>query len=858
MSKASDIAKNESKFYGDNISDAWENSYGNMEGSGSGSFFSGFPLKDLVKIGVPYLLAKQYGEGKVDKYGNEALARANSSYLELLQEKETSLNSLTEMSIVSNREADIRKNGYGDVQSAENIMAQIVKEISPASVTEYKNLIEAMSADSANKGTTYTNPKAALKGLAVDIQREAIKKFDAHNKINLKYKAERTEDGFLPEAPSYDKEGVIIPGTGRTQGYLNKIDSSLIFVQQNIQNIKADMEKMNWVDGILMKFGIKDKDRTIIKAKALKENAAEEAKKIMRAFSFEFPFSSLDESLELEVAERVKAGLFTVTNKNGKEIPTPYSELTESDLIRLIQGDTYKSDNHYKAYVSQVAINAIRKTSSLDSISKSTKTIEDAKFKFNDAQEILEEVGRLNNDLTLASEKYMIDRSDIDNQGDFIAAWNAVFELEQSNIENGFGVDYFAANATALGLKPEEFLNNEINSFITTYTPLLSSGLLYPYQIVHLKNKKDMLMKKGKAAGLSVDALNILNLDPNRKPITYDHMSKGNRKNQLKSIEAKLISITALTTNTVEQLKKMKPDLNPNSQEFKSIVNYIENNKAELIGFKNLLTNKLEEEPTPDMATLEISHSSLVGEYVREGWTVSDATLKATLDLLAGIQYNASVSGATQREKYVFGGGRTGDIDTWDSIVLIDESTAALKGGYLRPRGDLNELPIFTRLLTKETLRNISDEALAKQLKLTSVGIGTQYDHLDTAAKNLKINKIYKDLKTKSENFTSWYSSTGKYIKGNKDDYLGKSEMEASDQAQVMSMMVIDLMKADASFEKRIMPFYKQIQQELTGGMFTPGGFGLYSGGASDEVSKYEEILLQEFAIIKRLASERE
>ena len=61
--KRSKIAQQESEFYGGAVKEAWGDLYGEAD-YGGGDFFKGFPIKELAKWGIPYLLLKNWGEKK--------------------------------------------------------------------------------------------------------------------------------------------------------------------------------------------------------------------------------------------------------------------------------------------------------------------------------------------------------------------------------------------------------------------------------------------------------------------------------------------------------------------------------------------------------------------------------------------------------------------------------------------------------------------------------------------------------------------------------------------------------------------------------------------------------------------------
>ena len=840
--KRSKIAQQESEFYGGAVKEAWGDLYGEAD-YGGGDFFKGFPIKDLAKWGIPYLLLKNWGEKEVDKKTNAALARANSGLLEIQQQKALRLNDIDRMSIVSGREAKMRDTGIGDVEDYYNIMHQIVGEISPTAVADFKKLFETQAAinEDAAAATTYSDPVTALEQLDAQIKKEAIRKYKEHDLISKQYIKARVE-GFMPTEDVVDATGKVVR-KGVAQGYLDKVNAAEEYMQAYIKKVTLDAQSLNWVDGILLKFGIKKMDRSVISTKITQQAVKDTTAEVMDKFSFEFPYSELDEELRLEVQNRVAANMFSyeTTDANGKKIieQIPLSKVTPA--MRYGIANTIRNNKAITAIIEETATDVLNDVTGIKDANAITKSIESDDFNIRIGREKRKETLIAHNNLMKANDILLIDpegfkldadgKTKITNAETFNKVFKALYDLEQKNLEDGFGPNFYTSFADKFGDVGTKVNENAELEFMSMWDPLLQAGNLAPYQIRQLKSLKQMIFSKNKlfADSSLPDSQTKSGYNPytstNEGFITGALLDSANRVNLIVQGD-----IAAFVLHT-------RPDLESQwvngeavtGSELEDIMRIVDGNKGPYITIAKLIADPTGKK-SPDKltyATILQGHIKDVTQlYIMDGYIPGDATELATLDVLAVTRLISDAGYQTN-----------------GAIALLHKVANNIKGKAFE-KDKLGQLPLWSRLV------NPKDLAALKNGSIDGVTLQNRYEEMA----NTLDNKAIDDLVVLGERYREFITGTGEYDPQNTKYIEGLrplNDLIPVDQAKVLMGMANSLMRIDGTLQERIRPFYDAILSSAV----PTGRKGLYGYtiGAGDEVAKLQGLLLQEITLAGNL-----
>lgn len=371
-------ATKEAKGYAEKIDTAWDDIYmGNKSSSSSRK-----DLRKLLKIGAGLGIAKLYGDKQVEKYGNDALSRANDVSLELQQQKQLLLNDIEQASAIGVREKRMREKGIFDVQDPRQIMEDIVND--PAT---------GLNAEGVARWNTQYGSGEALEGGATQYNFEDISTLrnifnseqierasnllGQHLKGSAAFKGLRGPGGIMPSITT-TKEGQKIIDD---QGYLNNVQTALDNISVITQNIKTDVDGMKWTDGILLRMGIKKLDREfIIKEEISKEINRKSQSEIRKNLNFNLKQTTADENLAKQLELRIQQGitqdiqnmdidealkiLNIVTPKVGTLIKTTTSQGSfDGTTVSKTTEDVYmKSENFISSLAETAVTNTINNT----------------------------------------------------------------------------------------------------------------------------------------------------------------------------------------------------------------------------------------------------------------------------------------------------------------------------------------------------------------------------------------------------------------------------------------------------------------------------------------------------------------
>tara|TARA_R100001530_G_scaffold15715_1_gene13966 strand:+ start:159 stop:2735 length:2577 start_codon:yes stop_codon:yes gene_type:complete len=841
----------EASGYKEKIDTAWDDFY--MGDKGRSSLRS--DLWKALKVAGGLSLFNLYGNKKVEKHANKALKRANSAALDLAQQKVQFQNNLTEMSTVSSRENNIRKRGITNVQDDYEIMYEIIDEVAPDYIEDYKETYTKQDAlakvNVKEAGVSYLDPRIAIETLDDNIKERARTLFNHHKMLSKKYAEERV-GSFLPQEDIIEeKDGKITVIESRSLGYMNRINAAQNYVLQTIDKIRLDANEMNAFDGIMLEFGIKKFDRNIIKTKAILRDSQNKVKEVFRKFSFEFPFSDLDEELESEVANRAAEGVFTLSDGTIKKA----SAITEQDRLQIIMSDEYQNIEDYKKYVSDIAINVLNKKQASVSLIGSLETVKGDAIRLQEGEDRLATMDSLYSDLDAKTKKLNLvlakgSDSDTDEWSssilEFDAAFDAIFAQEALDIKEGFGPSFYTRYGTELEISGTSAENNAQINFLRFYNDVMQMPLL-PYQIVKLEQTKAMLFR-------NKNALYGTSLLPDSKSSTgFDPHSADNLTRSTDFMTDIFTKINLISSgNELEFISSFRPELDPDSAEFQSIFNDINNFKQQYIAMQTLLVDPVggpaSTTKLPFRDSFRTTISDVAKLYIEDDNILpGDAMKLATLDVLAKMQYVA----ATTPNWGVFKGK---DIGKYEALALTALSASVIKGSGFRQvtskitnketgeQRTTTNLPIWTRILDPKSLATLKRASEGKP----------RIDILDKMVTELGTEKIEK-LNELGNRFKNFYTGQGKYHPrtGSLPDF---SKLEDSDKVKMLSRMTNEIMALDPSFDKRIRPFYNKIITNMVRSSKQPTGLWNYSQGLNDEVVLLADQLIQEFNYAQSIA----
>tara|TARA_R110002020_G_scaffold405072_2_gene615125 strand:- start:827 stop:3394 length:2568 start_codon:yes stop_codon:yes gene_type:complete len=834
--------------YKEKIDTAWDDVYMNKKRSPKHR-----ELRDFLKVAGGLTLFNLYGNRQVEKHKNEALNRANSAALDLAQQKVQFQNNLTEMSTVSARESKIRKRGLTNVQDDYEVMYEIIDEIAPDYIEDYKKTYTdtgALKDVNEKEGEiSYLDPRIAIQDLDDRIKNRALTLYENHKMLSKKYAGERV-GSFLPQGDIVEeRDGKTTVVKSRSLGYMNRINAAQNYVLQTIDKINLDADQMNALDGVLLKFGLKKFDRNIIKTKAILQDSQNKTKEVFRKFSFEFPFSDLDEELEVEVADRVSEGVFTLPDGTVKKS----SEITEQDRLQIIMSDEYQNIEDFKEYVSEVAVDVLNGKQASGSLIDNLENVKGDKLRLKAGEDRLATMDSLYSKLDKTTENLnLILVSDIATDKDkdaaftkFDEAFDAIFTQEALDIEQGYGPAFYTRYSTELGIGGTDAEANAQINFLRFYNDVNLMPLL-PYQRVKLEQTKAMLFRNKNALyGSSI-------LPDSQVRTGFDPHSAENLKRSTDFMTDIFTKVNLITSgNELEFISSFRPELASDSAEFQSILTDINNFKQQYIAMQKLLVDPkggpASDAKLPFRDSFRTTISDVAKLYIEDDNILpGDAMKLATLDVLAKIQYVAATN------PKILGGGK--DIRAYEALALTELSASVIKGSGFRPvtskitNKDTGEqitttnLPIWTRILDPESLATLKRSSEGKP----------RMDILDNMIAELGIEKI-KKLNTIGIRFKNFYTSQGQYHPRT-GDKSGFESLESNDKVRMLARMTQELMSLDPSFKKRIDPFYSNIVSNMIRSSKQPTGLWNYSQGLDDEVVLLADQLIQEFNYAQSIA----
>tara|TARA_R100001594_G_scaffold37406_2_gene67675 strand:- start:5393 stop:6946 length:1554 start_codon:yes stop_codon:yes gene_type:complete len=342
--------------YKEKIDTAWDDIY--MGDKGSSSSRSAF--RKFLKVAGGLGIANLYGSRQVEKYGNDALARANDIRLDLQQQELMLQNDLRAAAIVGNREKAMQEAGY-DYTDPAQIMDFIVNDPDTGLKTDE---IEAWKEQYGDKGIglatdayNWEDGSTAREIFNNRVASKAVKIFNQHAKIAAHYKGLRGPGNVMP----YETEGKVI----KDQGYLNNVRAAITNIDTITQGIKKNVEGMKWTDGILYKLGIKKLDRDFI----IKEQIAAEVNKktgaeVKKILKFNLKQTDADENLETQLLLRIQEG-----------IDTDIKDLTIAEALKVL-GHLDKAGGTQNQKASEEYIEKIAKETVKNTLTKGDTTVD--------------------------------------------------------------------------------------------------------------------------------------------------------------------------------------------------------------------------------------------------------------------------------------------------------------------------------------------------------------------------------------------------------------------------------------------------------------------------------------------------
>ena len=332
--------------YKEKIDTAWDDFYMGDKGRSSRGKED---LRKFLKIAGGLGIANLYGSRQVEKYGNDALSRANDIRLDLQQQEFMLQNDIRDSSVVGNREKAMQDAGY-DYTDAAQIMDFIVNDpdtgLKPKEVAAWKAEYGDKGVGLATDTYNWEDGSVARKIFNNDVASKVINIFNDHARKAAKYESLRSEKGFMPymtETP----EGTVI----NDQGYLNNVRAAVANIDAITAKIKKNVEGMKWTDGILLKLGIKKLDRDfIIKEQIAKEVNRQAEGQIRRRLQFDLKRTGADENLVSQLALRIENNI----DDDIKEMTIPKAFEALDWLDKIKEGETAED------YISMIADQAVK------------------------------------------------------------------------------------------------------------------------------------------------------------------------------------------------------------------------------------------------------------------------------------------------------------------------------------------------------------------------------------------------------------------------------------------------------------------------------------------------------------------
>lgn len=346
--------------YKEKIDTAWDDLYMGDKGSSSGRS----DLRKFLKVAGGLGILNLYGSRQVEKYGNDALSRANDIRLDLQQQELMLQNDIRAASIVGNREKRMMEDGIIDYQDPQQIMEWIVNNpdtgLDKEKVARWNEKYGSGKALEGGVSQYNFEDTSILRDIFNDEQsRKAENLFKQHMKTSAHYKGLRGPGNVMPYMITTDDGKTIIDD----QGYLNNVRAAVANIDTITAGIKKDVEGMKWTDGILLKLGIKKLDREFI----IKEQIAEEVNRktsaeVKRRLQFNLKQTDADENLTAQLQLRIEQGI--TKDIKDMDMPSAFKILSivtpaVGNLTGQAAEDIYMSSEQY---ISEIAEQAVTNT----------------------------------------------------------------------------------------------------------------------------------------------------------------------------------------------------------------------------------------------------------------------------------------------------------------------------------------------------------------------------------------------------------------------------------------------------------------------------------------------------------------
>jgi hypothetical protein len=332
--------------YKEKIDTAWDDIYMGDKGSSSGRS----DIRKFLKVAGGLGIANLYGSRQVEKYGNDALSRANDIRLDLQQQELMLRNDIRDASVVGNREKGMQDTGY-DYTDPAQIMDYIVNNpdtgLLPKEVKAWKERYGSAGVGLATDAYNWEDGSVAREIFNNETASRVINLFNDHTRKAAKYKSLRSERGFMPYITK-TSEGKVIDD----QGYLNNVTAALANIDAITSKLQKTVPTMKWTDGILLKLGIKKLDRDFI----IKEQIANEVNKqagaeVKRRLQFDLKRTGADENLVSQLALRIE-----------NNIDGDIKDMTIPEAFEALDWLTKTGDASAEDYISMIADQAVTNT----------------------------------------------------------------------------------------------------------------------------------------------------------------------------------------------------------------------------------------------------------------------------------------------------------------------------------------------------------------------------------------------------------------------------------------------------------------------------------------------------------------
>lgn len=797
--------------YKEKIDTAWDDIYmGDKRRSSGRSAFRNF-LKIAGGLGI----ANLYGSRQVEKYGNDALSRANDIRLDLQQQELMLQNDIRAASIVGNREKRMMEDGIIDYQDPQQIMEWIVNNsdtgLDKDKVAQWNEKYGSGKALEGGVSQYNFEDTSTIRDIFNDEQaRKAENLFTQHMRTAAHYKGLRGPGNIMPYMIT-DKEGKTII---EDQGYLNNVRAAVANIDAITVGIKKDVETMKWTDGILLKLGIKKLDREFI----IKEQIAEEVNRktsaeVRRRLEFDLKRTGADENLTAQLQIRIEQGI----NKDIKnmDINSAFKVLnivtpSVGKLTGQAEKDIYMSSEQYISEIAEQAVtNTLNNkdgtiTASMVDIVESAKSEEIIRAKYTgligERTSALETVKQTLKDLNLPPDPIDIAKGKftgidpLQYEKPFDEAFDAYHKVINDQTTSGewneaeFNVvkDKLGVSATDQ-LKELEF-------------GLINSGVqLLPY--VSPQRQTEIINQLRYITGKKDSILDILGEKDKEKTnfntFTQDKLESGWNAFMHNLGQLKEVRKSNSTLNRV-QLKAIMGDVSDDT---------IDSLAQEILGTQynyGKQWKSLNKEGRYTGSDLQTRYAWLMGNltqiYMATGKDEFTSQNLASLDIIASLTY----------------------VDDIKEVSIPSLFTDKIFGAGMRKDPQTNQLPLSTRIYqAEEQYANIDIEEALNNLQGLDID---QRGQLLLAGENYRMFMSGKDLPPNMPSF---------------------NELDDKEQLRYLLKTVSKIMGIDSSFESRLQPDVIRVVEAS----------GNYANSQDREtaISILNNMITQEFNLIQLL-----